>query len=147
MADPLLQDSLGYLLAKICKLRRVKAQKLLSQLGIHAGQEILLFHLWQEDGRTQSHLAEIACIQPATVTRMVNRLVNAGLVTRQADAEDRRVSRVWLTQTGKTLQPAVEAIWRQVEAISFADTTPAQKEQLQQLFQQICLNLESETFL
>lgn len=142
-ADPVLQESLGYLLAKICKLRRVQAQKRLSQLGIHPGQEIVLFYLWQQDGRSQSDLAEMAHIQLATVTRMIGRLVKAGLVRRQPDREDRRVARVWLTEAGKTLQPAVQEIWEQVEAISFAQMSADEKERLRPMLQQIFLNLES----
>lgn len=46
-------------------------------------------------------LAELERVQPPTLTKIVARLEEAGLVRRDADSEDRRVSRVSLTREGK----------------------------------------------
>ena len=45
-------------------------------------------------------LADIEQIAPATVTKIVTKLVDAGLVARTGDPGDRRVSRVELTAAG-----------------------------------------------
>ena len=56
-------DSIGYLFVNICKVRRNKANELFSKYGIHAGQDILLYHLMREDGQTVSGLVENICVQ------------------------------------------------------------------------------------
>lgn len=134
-------ETLGYLLVQICKAHRAKAQELLSQVGLHTGQEMLLLQLWHEDGCTHSELAEELCNQPATVTRMVDRLASAGLVQRQDDTEDRRISRVYLTEAGQALQQPVEGVWQQLEDMSFANLTLEEQVLLRRLLLQVFENI------
>ena len=86
-------DSIGALLVQICRAHRNKAQELLSRLELYPGQEFLLLNLFPQDGLTHSEVAENLCVQPATVTRMLDRLVKSGFVQRRADTDDQRVSR------------------------------------------------------
>jgi DNA-binding MarR family transcriptional regulator len=48
-------------------------------------------------------LASMERVQPPTITATVGRLEEMGLVSRQADAADRRISRVSLTANGHRL--------------------------------------------
>lgn len=52
---------------------------------------------------TLGELAEVERVQPPTITRVVARLAEERLVAKEADAEDRRVTRVRLTQPGRQL--------------------------------------------
>lgn len=52
---------------------------------------------------TPSRLAELERIQRPTATRLLARLEQEGLVERQADAEDGRVSHVLVTARGRAL--------------------------------------------
>jgi DNA-binding MarR family transcriptional regulator len=49
---------------------------------------------------TLSELADIERVQPPTISRVIARLEERGLVSREADREDRRVARVRLTSSG-----------------------------------------------
>jgi DNA-binding MarR family transcriptional regulator len=49
---------------------------------------------------TPSELAALERIQRPTATRVLNGLIDAGLVTRETDASDRRVARVRVTRAG-----------------------------------------------
>lgn len=49
---------------------------------------------------TLGELAEIERVQPPTISRVIARLEERGLVAREADSSDRRVARVRLTPTG-----------------------------------------------
>src|SRR5436189_5748080 len=49
---------------------------------------------------TPSRLAELEAIQRPTATRLVARLEEDGLISRPADADDRRVSPVEITREG-----------------------------------------------
>ena len=55
------------------------------------------------DGLTLGELAAIEQVQPPSMTRIVARLEEGGLVERQVDANDRRIVRVRVTAVGKRL--------------------------------------------
>ena len=132
-----ISDALGYLMFQICRAHRNRAQDLLSSLGLYSGQEILLMHLWEKDGRTQSELAQLMWIRPPTLTKSIDRMSHAGLVERRADMADGRVSRIFLTAAGRNLRVGVEAAWQQVEAESFANLTPEERILLRRLLMQV----------
>lgn len=141
MTQKAIPETLGYLLAQICRAHRGKAQEHLSQIGLHTGQEMFLLRLWRKDGQSQTELADEICVQPATITRMIDRMANAGLVERRIDTEDRRVSRVYLTKAGRALQQSVENIWHQLEQQSFANLTLDEQVLLRRLLLQVYENI------
>jgi MarR family transcriptional regulator, transcriptional regulator for hemolysin len=59
---------------------------------------------------SQSELADRLGVEGATMVAMVDRLVKAGLVVRQASKTDRRVKRVVLTDAGYRLYDTVKAV-------------------------------------
>jgi MarR family transcriptional regulator, organic hydroperoxide resistance regulator len=134
-------DSIGHLLVQICRAHRNTAQELLSTLKLHPGQEFLLLQLWSQEGVTQSDLVEQLCVQPATVTKTIDRLERAGLVKRQVDLADQRVSRIYLTEAGQALREPVEHIWQQLETNTLANFTIEERVLLRRLLLQILTNL------
>jgi len=139
---PAITETLSYLLVQIARAHRNQAQELLNDIGLHVGQELLLLHLSLADGMAQSELAEEICVQPATLTRSLDRLTRAGLVERRVDAEDQRVSRVYLTEEGRALQAPIERIWRELEAWSFANFTLEERLLLRRLLLQVYTNVQ-----
>jgi DNA-binding MarR family transcriptional regulator len=141
MVQKLISESIGALLVQICKAHRNKAQELLSRIDLYPGQEFLLINLWPEDGLTQSEVAESLCIQPATVTKMLDRLVKTGLVQRVQDSSDQRVSRVYLTEKGRELLEPIEQVWEELEQTSFANLSLEERLLLRRLLLQVHENL------
>lgn len=108
-------ESINFLLSMICRAQRGKMSEALTEIGLYAGQEMFLWHLWRQDGLTQSQLVERMCVQPPTVSKMLDRLERTGLVERRPDSEDSRISRVYLTEQGHRSQRAVRDIWTDLE--------------------------------
>lgn len=134
-------QTVSYLLAQICKAQRGCADEALSEIGLHVGQEMFLVQLWEQDGLTQTQLAENMCVQPPTVNKMFARMESAGLVERRADAEDNRVSRVYLTETSRQLQQAVERAWGGLEERVLANLSLEERILLRRLLLQVYQNL------
>jgi DNA-binding MarR family transcriptional regulator len=67
----------------------------------------LLVHLWQRDGQTQGELAACAIRDRTTVTRILDRMSQKGLIRREPGVRDRRRVRTWLTREGKRLERSV----------------------------------------
>ncbi len=108
-------ESINFLLSMICRVQRGKMSEALTAIRLYAGQEMFLWQLWRQDGLTQSQMVERMCVQPPTVSKMLDRMEKAGLVERRPDSEDSRISRVYLTEQGHRSQRAVRDIWTNIE--------------------------------
>jgi DNA-binding MarR family transcriptional regulator len=124
--------SLDHLLAQVCKLHHVRARALLESIGIYRGQPPVLGMLWEKEGRTHTELAELMHVTPATISKMIQRMEKAGFVIRRADAEDQRVSRVYLTDAGRAVWSDVKQAMDALEVETFDGFTEEERAALRQ---------------
>ena len=141
MSPKPLPETISYILAQVCRTHRGYASVLLADLGLYVGQEMVLLHLWQEDGLTLSQLAYRLAVQPPTVTKMLERMHKVGLLECRKDAQDHRVSRVYLLDLGRKLQKSVEGIWDVLEERTLADFNLEERVLLRRLLLQLQANL------
>jgi DNA-binding MarR family transcriptional regulator len=132
---------LDFLLAQICKLHHARAHTLLEELGLYRGQPLMLYALWEQEGLTHSELAARLQVKPATITKMINRMVKTGFVRRRSDPEDQRVSHVYLTDAGRAIQNEVERVWRTLEEETFVGFSLEERVLLRRFFLQMRDNL------
>jgi MarR family transcriptional regulator for hemolysin len=71
--------------------------------GISRAQWTVLVRLERTEGLKQSELAEILDLQPISLTRLLDRLDENGLIERRADPNDRRVNRLYLKPAARPL--------------------------------------------
>lgn len=96
-------------------MNQVRAHEiLLQEAGVRldkAGVALLFkLHLHEESSLRVTDLAELLGVDPPTVTRKVQQLERLGFVTREADHEDRRATRIHLTAAGRdTLERVLRA--------------------------------------
>ena len=129
--------------ARAAKLHRNRAEVLLGEIGLHAGQEMLLDVLWTEGELTQSELAERLEIQPATLTVALRRLEKAGLVVRSRDPQDQRVSLVQPAFKSASLQDGVRHAWVQLERETVAGLNAEQRATLIELLNKVSESMSS----
>jgi DNA-binding MarR family transcriptional regulator len=134
-------ESIGSLLSQVSRLEHARAHELLEELGLYRGQHRILRALGKQDGLTHTDLSERAHVRPSTITTTIRRMEKAGLVERRADAEDQRISRVYLTQVGRALQGDVQQVWRRLEEETFDGFTLEERVLLRRLFLQMRENL------
>jgi len=144
MEQEAITESTAYLLARVCKTHRNKARELLAHIDLYVGQEMFLLQLWHRDGLSLSEMAELVHVQPATASRMLDRMEAAGLVERHQDIEDGRVSRIFLTHKGRNLNEPVREVWAELENISMANMTADERILLRRLLLQVYQNLKNE---
>ena len=136
------EDSIGILLTQICKYRRNRSNILLAETGIHTGQDILLYHLSIEDGQTVSSLVDKICIQHATIFNMIDRMEANGMIRKEKDSIDKRISRVYLTERGKEAMGEVAKTWKTMETITTKGLNNQQQSELSSLLQMVLNNLK-----
>lgn len=136
------QDTLGFLFGRVCRYHYNRARQLLDKVGLHRGQPPVLFALSRQDGLTHSELATILEVTPATITNMVKRIEAAGFVVRRRDDADERVSRVYLTASGREIQAEIEGIVQEMEGTVFAGMSAEEQDMLRRLLTQMVANLQ-----
>lgn len=134
--------SLGYLFSQICKHRRNKKNELLAEFGLHAGQDIFLYHLSKDDGQTVSSLAKNMCIEHATIANTITRMEANGFIKKVKDDSDKRVSRIFLKQKGKDAMKQVREVWRALETQTSEELTTQERIQLLRFLQQVLKNFK-----
>ncbi|GAA4587221.1 hypothetical protein GCM10023194_35510 [Planotetraspora phitsanulokensis] len=116
-------------LNKMSKLYRAAKARKLATLGLHPGQDVLLWILAQEpEGMTVSELAARLGIEPPTATRSLARLEGGGWFRREPVATDRRQVRIVVTEAGHELLPAIEGAWAELAEQAMGDATDEQRE-------------------
>ena len=132
----------GYALAKVCKAHRGNVGELLSEVGLHVGQEMVLIELWERDGLRGGELAERLGVEPPTVTKMIRRLESCGLVERRQDPQDARSFRAYLTKEGRSLEGPVARCWERVEERTFAGMSVGERRNFHRLLAKVRTNLD-----
>jgi len=103
MADLETELRFGFLVHDVSRLRRNLFDRAFKPLGITRSQWWVVAFLSRRDGMPQRQLADELDVGKVALGGLVDRLEAAGLVERRADADDRRVKRVFLTPEGKSL--------------------------------------------
>jgi len=122
-------------------MHRQRAEEALNKLGLYAGQEMTLLQLWIEEGLPQTQLAASMRVEPPTATKMLQRMEQAGFIERRPDLEDARVSRVYLTERGRSLEQPVLEVWKELEAQTVAGLSATEQALLYRLLLQVSSNL------
>ncbi|MEA2523741.1 MAG: MarR family transcriptional regulator, organic hydroperoxide resistance regulator [Thermomicrobiales bacterium] len=136
-----IEETTGYALARAGHIHRWRIEAALRHLGLHVGQEMVLLHLWGAEGPTQAELAERLGVEPPTLTKMLGRMEQAGLIVRRRDESDARCARVYLTSAGRALEEPVHLAWCQVESRAFAAMTPEERADLRRILAAVRDNL------
>jgi DNA-binding MarR family transcriptional regulator len=89
--------------------RRLMMQELADR-GIHPGQAMCLRLLAANDGISQRDLAAALHVARPTVTKMLKSMEKSGLVRREPDAADARLTRVELTGAGRAEEKQMGAV-------------------------------------
>ncbi|WP_342656502.1 MarR family transcriptional regulator [Pantoea sp. RSPAM1] len=93
-------------------------RKLLTQMDITYPQYLVMLVLWQQDSLTVSEIGERLFLDSATLTPLLKRLENAGLLNRQRSRQDERQVVVSLTGAGRSLRQQAESIPDEIQCAS-----------------------------
>jgi MarR family transcriptional regulator, transcriptional regulator for hemolysin len=104
-----------FTISDVGRLLRTYADQKARRFGMTRAQWAVLLRLERREGLKQSDLAEQLDLQPITLTRLVDRLCDNGLIERRADPNDRRAKRLYLTPAAR---PLLDRIAVQLEELS-----------------------------
>jgi DNA-binding MarR family transcriptional regulator len=139
MPDP--QLTIGFLLHDTARLMRRDFERRSRGTGLTRAQWAVLAHLQRTEGSSQAQLADILDIEPITLVRLVDRLEAAGWVVRRPDPDDRRIRRLFLTETAKPLMEQFQELAEATRAAALNGLSAAEREQLTALLLRVRGNL------
>ena len=84
------------------------------RLGLTGAQLRALSKLRHREGATQVELANALEMRPISLSGLIDKLTEQGLVERRADPADRRINRLHLTPAGRKLAGSIEGFREEV---------------------------------
>lgn len=105
-----LENQLCFPLYAASRLVTKEYQPYLDKLGITYPQYLVLMILWEDDNKTVNEIAKKLILNTNTITPVLKRMEQQGLVMRQRSGEDERKVLVKLTENGRAMQEAAAKI-------------------------------------
>lgn len=98
-----LNREIAFVIMDVARLLKTYADQQGRQFGISRAQWTVLVRLDRSEGLKQSELTEYLDLQPISLTRLLDRLAENGLIERRPDPNDRRANRLYLTPAARPL--------------------------------------------
>jgi MarR family transcriptional regulator for hemolysin len=125
-----IERELAFNINDVARLLRTYADQRARDLGMTRAQWAVLARVERAEGLKQIELAETLDLQPITLTRLIDRLCDSGLIERRSDPDDRRAKRLYLTPAARPVLEGLARIGRDVMATVLAGLEPAAVDQL-----------------
>lgn len=133
-----MDTSFHYLLMASQALFQRKVMAHLTDCGLTAGQPKVLDYLGLHNGSVQKAIAAGCQIEPATLTGILNRMEEKGLIYRQMENGDRRSLHVYLTEEGKEKQKLVRETLEGLTREILSEISPEEQQVLLECLVKIC---------
>jgi MarR family transcriptional regulator for hemolysin len=104
----------AFLVSDLARLLKTYVDQQARRYGMTRAQWQVLSRLERSEGLKQSEIAEMLDLQPITLTRLVDRLCENGLIERRADPNDRRAKRLYLTEEARPLMDRLAVLGEEV---------------------------------
>lgn len=133
--------SIGYRIKLLSQLMSRKFQERLEPFGLTPFHWIVLCCLWEEDGLATCSIGERLQQVGGTITGVLDRMEERGLIRRERDTRDRRIWRIWLTDAGKQLETVLPPLVVELREEAMKGMPYPERERFSQLLNQAIANL------
>lgn len=141
MSDVIQKREIAFLINDVGRLLRTYADQEVRRFGMTRAQWAVLSRLARSEGLKQAEIAELLDIQPITLTRLIDRLCDSGLIERRADPEDRRAKRLFLTAAAKPLMDRLDALGEELMTTVLDGLASAETDSMRRHLQHVKNNL------
>jgi DNA-binding MarR family transcriptional regulator len=119
-----------FTLGELQRLVRAYADRQAARYGITRAQWAVLAKVERFEGMKQTELAEQMEMQPITLTRLIDRLCDAGWIERRGDDTDRRVNRLYLRKAAKPLLAKLTGLKAELTETALEGISPSEANRL-----------------
>lgn len=94
------------------------------------------------DGVTQKEICDRILISKSTTSKMINNLVEKGYLKKKVDEDDKRATRIYLTDKKKEIENIVQEIDEKAEDTLMEGFDEEEKKQIREYLEKMLMNIE-----
>jgi MarR family transcriptional regulator, transcriptional regulator for hemolysin len=132
-----------FILGELQRLMRAYADRAAAHYGITRAQWAVLAKIERFEGMKQTEMAEQMEMQPITLTRLIDKLCDAGWIERRGDDSDRRVNRLYLKDAAKPLLAKLAGLRSEITGTALGGISPADAQRLMTQLEDIKENVRN----
>ena len=135
----------GYLINQIQKISSRKFNELLKEKNIdefNGSQGVILYSLWNNKELTIKEIGKITGLAKTSLTSMLDRMEEKGLIRRKDNSEDKRSIKIMLTDKAKELEKDYNDISNKISNIFYKNFSDKEINEIENYLERIISNLE-----
>lgn len=136
-----MNDSFHYLSMANHMMVQKKLMEQLKDTGLTLGQPKVLDYLKDHDGASQKEIAAGCLIEAGSLTSILNRMEEKGLIERKMLNGNRRTFHIFMTESGKKNQKMVEETFEKIEETALNNVSEEEQKVFMEIFLRIYRNL------
>ncbi|KQS03668.1 hypothetical protein ASG11_04925 [Sphingomonas sp. Leaf357] len=134
----------NFLVHDVSRMRRTLFDQALKPFGITRAQWWALGNIsrYSQSGVVQTELAQLLDTGKVSAGNLIDRLEEAGLARRVADTVDRRIKRVFITDSGFEMLDRIALVGSELDKVLFAGAADAELVAAAQLLELVKVNIK-----
>ncbi len=136
-----MDDTLHYLIMANQMLVQKALLEQLKDTGLTIGQPKILDYLKEHDGSNQKEIAKACFLEAGSLTIILNKMEEKGLIERRILNGNRRSFHIFLTAEGKEKQKLVDRAFSEIEKKALTEIVAEDYEQFMSVYRRIYDNL------
>ena len=136
-----MNDSFHYLSMANHMMVQKNLMEQLKDTGLTLGQPKVLDYLKDHDGASQKEIAAGCLIEAGSLTSILNRMEEKGLIERKMLNGNRRTFHIFMTESGKKNQKLVEETFEKIEETALNNISEEEQKVFMEIFHRIYRNL------
>lgn len=139
-----MDDTLHYLIMANQMLVQKALLEQLKDTGLTIGQPKILDYLKDHDGSNQKEIAKACFLEAGSLTTILNKMEEKGLIERRILNGNRRSFHIFMTEEGKKKQQLVTQAFAKIEEKALSDVSAEEFQQFLAVYGKIYANLQGE---
>ena len=139
-----MDDTLHYLIMANQMLVQKALLEQLKDIGLTIGQPKILDYLKDHDGSNQKEIAKACFLEAGSLTTILNKMEEKGLIERRILNGNRRSFHIFMTEEGKKKQQLVSQAFAKIEEKALSGVSAEEFQQFLAVYGKIYANLKGE---
>ena len=140
-----MDESLHYLIMANQMLVQKSLMDQIKDTGLTIGQPKILDYLKEHDGSNQKEIARACFLEAGSLTTILNKMEEKGLIERRMLNGNRRSFHIFMTEEGKRKQQMVDKAFKEIEQKALSGILEEEYERFLNIYKRIYSNLQEKS--
>ena len=140
-----MDESLHYLIMANQMLVQKSLMDQIKDTGLTIGQPKILDYLKEHDGSNQKAIARACFLEAGSLTTILNKMEEKGLIERRMLNGNRRSFHIFMTEEGKRKQQMVDKAFKEIEQKALSGILEEEYERFLNIYKRIYSNLQEKS--